>query len=79
MQKKQKKKQIDVKSTLILHRRTFIFYLICCQCFKSTKGNSLLSTKAYGIFVQSTIKGISLSSCDIVSYRPEFTTKPSLA
>ena len=41
MQKKQKK-QIDVKSTLILHRRTFIFYLICCRCFKSTKGNSLL-------------------------------------
>ena len=41
MQKKQKK-QIDVKSTLMLHRRTFIFYLICCQSFKSTKGNSLL-------------------------------------
>ena len=38
----------------------FHIYLICCQCFKSTKGNSLLSTKAYGIFVQSTIKGISL-------------------
>ena len=42
MQKKQKKKQIDVKKTLILHRRTFIFYLICCRCFKSTKGNLLL-------------------------------------
>ena len=37
----QKKNQTDVKSTLKLHRRTFIFYLVCRQCFKSTKNNSL--------------------------------------
>ena len=39
----------------------------------------LFNTKAYCIFVQSSMKRVSLSPCDIVLYHSQITTKRSLA